>query len=97
MSDDPSDKSRPRTTKHLSAKESSDLFMARAMENLRKAGEEARRKEELENRYQPLSKEEWGAVADDLKEHLRLTEKQRRYEKLVTGMMESVPKYPMVH
>lgn len=78
MTDDPSDKSRPGATEYLSAKESSDLFMARGMENLRKAGEEARRKEELENRYQRLSEEEWDVVAEDLKEHLRITEKQRR-------------------
>jgi hypothetical protein len=86
-----------KATKRLSAKESSDLFMARAMENLRKAGEEARQRGEEESRYQRLSEEEWDSVAEDLKEHLRITEKQRRFEKLVNGMMDSVPKDPTIH
>jgi hypothetical protein len=58
----------------MKAKESSDRFVQQAMENLRQAAREARQTEEAENRYQRLSKEEWDAVAEDLKEHLKLTE-----------------------
>ncbi|HVI07800.1 MAG TPA: hypothetical protein VND65_05850 [Candidatus Binatia bacterium] len=86
-----------RTYARLSCDEASDRFLKQAKENLRQAAREARQREEQESRYERLSKEEWDAVVDDLKEHLRVTEKYRRYEKLVNALMESVPKNPTIH
>jgi hypothetical protein len=56
------------------AKEAGALFLKQGMGNLERPHREARRKDELEDRYQCLSNEEWNAVLDDLKEHLKLTE-----------------------
>jgi hypothetical protein len=80
-----------------------DKIMENGMKALSEAGAKAeaeRQEAQLENsnrRYSRLSDEQWHAVLDDLKEYLRLTENQRRFEKLVNGMMESVPKHPTIH
>jgi hypothetical protein len=72
MSKDPPDNPRPKDCSQQVQSESRKKLTESMLKNLNEAAKEARRGQEIENRYPPLSAEARSAVLDDLKEHLAL-------------------------